>query len=220
MKIWMDTEFIEDGHTIELISIGMIREDGLTYYAEPYECDLSRASQWVKDNVLPHLSGVKAPRKRIAEEIIAFAGPHPQFWTYYGSYDWVVLCQLFGTMMDLPTGWPMFPMDIEQSRTERGVKELPEQSGPLHNALADAIWTRDAYFHIYKEVAVPIMLDVTKFTAANGETFYCKDVHSEVDMRTIVQRIGKVIQIERIQMTESDYNAIPATNESARVFGK
>lgn len=27
MKIWFDTEFIEDGKTIDLISIGMVRED-------------------------------------------------------------------------------------------------------------------------------------------------------------------------------------------------
>jgi len=28
MKIWFDTEFYEDGRTIDLISIGLVREDG------------------------------------------------------------------------------------------------------------------------------------------------------------------------------------------------
>lgn len=28
MRIWFDTEFIEDGKTIDLISIGLVREDG------------------------------------------------------------------------------------------------------------------------------------------------------------------------------------------------
>ena len=28
MKIFFDTEFIEDGKTIELLSIGLVREDG------------------------------------------------------------------------------------------------------------------------------------------------------------------------------------------------
>jgi hypothetical protein len=30
MKIWFDTEFYENGETIKLISIGMVREDGAT----------------------------------------------------------------------------------------------------------------------------------------------------------------------------------------------
>lgn len=30
------------------------------------------------------------------------------------DYDWVVLCQLYGTMMDLPKGWPMYCRDVKQ----------------------------------------------------------------------------------------------------------
>ena len=33
MKYFYDTEFIEDGSTIELISIGVVAEDGREYYA-------------------------------------------------------------------------------------------------------------------------------------------------------------------------------------------
>lgn len=149
MKIWFDTEFIEDGKTIDLMSIGMVREDGKTYYAESLECDLSRAGDWVKKNVIPHLDGIKTPRKKIASDIVQFAGFRPEFWTYYGAYDWVALCQLFGTMMDLSPNWPMHHMDIQQKRIELGIKDLPEQSSTEHNALNDAIWTRDAYHFIY-----------------------------------------------------------------------
>ena len=39
MKIFFDTEFIEDGKTIDLLSIGAVRDDGETYYAEPAEAD-------------------------------------------------------------------------------------------------------------------------------------------------------------------------------------
>lgn len=145
MKIFFDTEFIEDGKTIDLISIGMIREDGRTYYAEIAECDLSRASDWVKANVIPHLTGITTSRADVAKQIIEFAGQAPEFWAYYASYDWVALCQLFGTMMDLPRGWPMFVRDLQQIRSERGIGELPKQQSAEHNAIADAIWTRDAY---------------------------------------------------------------------------
>ena len=92
MKIWFDTEFIEDGRTIDLISIGMIAEDGREYYAEAAECDHSRADQWVKDNVLTHLTGETKSRSQIAQDIIIFAGPSPEVWAYYADYDWVALC--------------------------------------------------------------------------------------------------------------------------------
>lgn len=145
MKIWFDTEFIEDGKTIDLISIGMVREDGRTYYAENAQCDVSRASPWVKDNVLPHLTGEFADRTDIARAIVDFAGEKPEFWAYYCSYDWVALCQLYGRMIDLPKGWPMFCRDVKQLCDSLGSPRLPEQSGTEHHALADALWTREAF---------------------------------------------------------------------------
>ncbi len=145
MKIWFDTEFIEDGKTIDLMSIGMVREDGETYYAESSDCDLSKASPWVKENVIPNLLGgggaVDVSREYIAKSVLEFAGESPEFWAYFADYDWVALCQLYGTMMDLPEGWPMFCMDVQQVRMEKGIIELPENTGE-HNALSDAIWTK------------------------------------------------------------------------------
>lgn len=145
MRIWFDTEFIEDGTTIDLISIGAIREDGLTYYAESQECDCSRASDWVKANVLPHLVGPPIPRAQIAAELIEFAGDAPEFWAYYADYDWVVLCQLFGTMMQLPKGWPMYCRDVKQFCDDIGNTTLPKQTDTEHHALHDAIWTKKAW---------------------------------------------------------------------------
>lgn len=60
--IAFDTEFIEDGRTIDLLSIGLVRYDGTTYYAEPAETDRTRASEWVVENVMPHLTGPVKPR--------------------------------------------------------------------------------------------------------------------------------------------------------------
>ena len=51
-KYFYDTEFIEDGKTIDLISIGIVCEDGREYYAQSVEFDESKASEWVKENVL------------------------------------------------------------------------------------------------------------------------------------------------------------------------
>lgn len=147
MKIWFDTEFIEDGNTIDLISIGMVREDGAEYYAETDQWIPGKASQWVKDNVIVHLQGGDAirPRDVIAREIEEFAGEKPEFWGYYADYDWVVLCWLFGTMMQLPDDWPMYCRDIKQLCDSVGNPKLPEQGKGEHHALADARWNRIAY---------------------------------------------------------------------------
>lgn len=100
MKFWFDTEFIEDGRTIDLISIGIVAEDDREFYAESSDCDLSKAGEWVKENVLPQLvyrdraSGQRLTRRAIAAEILEFVGSKPEFWAYYSAYDWVALCQL------------------------------------------------------------------------------------------------------------------------------
>lgn len=52
MKYFLDCEFIEDGKTIDLISIGLVSEDGQEFYAVNRECDFRQASDWVVDNVL------------------------------------------------------------------------------------------------------------------------------------------------------------------------
>lgn len=52
-----DTEFLDDGSTIELISIGIVCDDGREYYAVNSDMDTQRIGkhQWLMDNVWPHL---------------------------------------------------------------------------------------------------------------------------------------------------------------------
>lgn len=159
MRIFFDTEFIEDGKTIDLISIGLIREDGLTFYAENSECDHSRANAWVKENVIAKLKGGTArySRSEIAKSIVNTVGDKPEFWAYYADYDWVVLCQLYGTMMDLPKGWPMYCRDVKQFCDALGNPKLPEQLSGEHHALADAVWTKEAWSFLstYADARIP-----------------------------------------------------------------
>lgn len=143
MRIFFDTEFIEDGKTIDLISIGLVAEDGRELYLENSECNLSRASPWVQENVLPHLTGDRVDRVAMGTAIRNFVDPErfgkPQFWAYYAHYDWVALCQLFGTMMDLPEGWPMYCRDFKQWLDEHGNPAMDTHGADHHNALADAL---------------------------------------------------------------------------------
>jgi hypothetical protein len=159
MRYWFDTEFIERGpeHPIRLLSIGIVAEDGREYYYEkPDARELINhdfnvfGDRWLIENARPHLAkdgyhifGLNDPR----QEIISFVGDRPEFWAYFADYDWVALCQIFGRMIDLPKGWPMYCRDLKQEMESRGFKRelLPEQGIAEHSALNDARWTRDAW---------------------------------------------------------------------------
>lgn len=163
-----DTEFLEDGHTIELISIGIVCEDGREYYAVNSDMDHKRisANTWLCQNVIPHLplsegppwrdgycgdweyaidmsSTLVKPKWVIANEVREFllADEEPELWAYYAAYDHVALAQLWGPMMNLPEGIPMYTHDLKQEMDRVGVAsdEIP-QPVDEHNALADAGW--------------------------------------------------------------------------------
>lgn len=152
MRFWFDTEFYENGLTIELISIGVVSEYGRTYYAETPEARrLAAMTPWLSANVGPHLTQDdrhKYERWQIADALVRFMGEKPEIWAYCADYDWVALCQLFGTMMELPDGWPMYCRDVKQLCDMHGNLKLPEQTSQEHHALADAKWTREAWLFL------------------------------------------------------------------------
>ena len=66
MRFFYDCEFIEDGRTIELVSIGVVDESGREFYAVSTEFDPSRAIDWVRRNVLDKLPGAGRPGVALA----------------------------------------------------------------------------------------------------------------------------------------------------------
>lgn len=162
-----DTEFLEDGHTIELISIGIVAEDGREYYAVNSDAPWERIKKdkWLRDNVLPSLPGEMGrevvrrngysvespgfqldtkdvrvkPKWVIANEVRDFllAAESPDLWADYAAYDHVTLCQLWGRMIDLPEGLPMFTHDLQHEAASNHL-HIPEQEAGQHNALDDA----------------------------------------------------------------------------------
>lgn len=170
-KYYLDTEFYESGHQnpIRLISIGLVCEDGRELYLENSEFDWSivPADHWIQENVRPSLlrtqgkartyqvihdttSGITdgyMSRNEMAKAIMGFVlcRPNPVFYGYFADYDWVVFCQLFGRMVDLPSGFPYYCRDLKQLMDGQGrTKEwkdafCPDPEGE-HNALVDARW--------------------------------------------------------------------------------
>jgi hypothetical protein len=179
---WYDCEFIEDGRTVDLISIGIVADDGREYYAVNRDAPWRRVRRhpWLMANVVPHLpkpSGdwnnhmpkrwlfdfnnpaVKA-KATIAAEVRDFlrhgvdlddAAGWPELWAWYGAYDHVCLAQLWGPMVDLPPGIPMWTNDLQQEITLHhpgAAASLPEQVGKTHNALDDARHLRACWDHV------------------------------------------------------------------------
>lgn len=191
MKYFLDTEFIEGSHRakwskisrffVDLISIGIVAEDGRTYYAVSNEYRYELANEWVKENVIiPAYTNLVHGDQRnelhvynfhkhlgksteqIKLELLEFFGcwrdqhfwragkDEPQIYGYFADYDWVLLCSLFGRMIDLPKGFPMYCLDLKQMMDERGLsKEWKKENCPdptdQHNALADAKWNQKLY---------------------------------------------------------------------------
>lgn len=145
MRFFFDTEFIEDGLTIDLVSIGVVDENGREFYAVSTEFDPGRAGPWVRKHVLSKLPppGDSSWRSRAAirEQLLAFLlepGQDVELWAWYAAYDHVALAQLWGGMPALPRSIPRFTRELRQRWEDVGRPPLPAVPNNAHDALADA----------------------------------------------------------------------------------
>lgn len=177
-RCFVDTEFYEDGETIDLISIGAVRSDGEEFYAVNSEAKLHLVSDWVRANVLPKLPPYSDPawrtRRQIADNFSAFMGWSrsegssngpmvSEVWGYFSDYDWVVICQLYGTMMNLPKHFPEHCLDLKQLSWMLGDPRHEKQDeATAHNALEDARWNRDLFkfLRLYAHLATHHVLQL------------------------------------------------------------
>jgi hypothetical protein len=278
MKYFIDTEFLEGTQkerfpvslfkketkpTIDLISIGIVAEDGREYYAISKDFNLKEAWNrydlirdgfrdwgmtpnfkkvyWIRENVLfpiwkelipewaleekkanlincttgyypsvkftyknfkKFINAVGSTNKQIAKQVKYFVNidyhtfcnfdgtaaclitegksrlaeqrfkdlkyDEPKFYGYFADYDWVAFCWLFGKMVDLPKGFPMYCIDLKQELDKKvldhkqewlankvnvdfdmlthiqTLPNYPKQTNE-HNALADARWNKKLY---------------------------------------------------------------------------
>lgn len=174
LKIFYDFEFEEKYGAVDPISVGMVREDGKELYIVFNDFNtLSVAKhKWLMDNVMPFIGHetvlshrnrftaapvmdliitdeAAMPKSAARKKIIDFTSDiEPEFWAWYGAYDHVALCSLFGEMIDLPENWPMFTNDLKQLVAQKGNPEMPKQPENLHNALDDARFNVVRYNHL------------------------------------------------------------------------
>lgn len=132
----------------------ILLEPGLT--TEPFS--LSYLKDLIKD--------YGKTREQIAEDILMLVRTVQiklnetldpvQFFGYYSAYDHVALCWLFGKMIDLPIGFPMYTTDLKQiydeinsKIPERNLNKYPDYpvqaQDTYHDALADARWNLELF---------------------------------------------------------------------------
>jgi len=142
-------------------------KEGLLFYLNKY----GKTSEVIAKEIISYTQGslVTSYGKTMSTKSITTP---PVFHAYYADYDWVVFCWLFGSMIDLPNGFPMYCKDLKQeldnceSYVEENyswygsstwlemVKGLPTYPKQLneHNALADAKWNLELHKFIHNEL--------------------------------------------------------------------
>jgi hypothetical protein len=214
MKYFFDTEFIEGfkkplkwlptiGNfnkpqwNIQLISIGIVCEDGREYYTISNEFNPKDANQWVKENVLNKLPSrvftgnnryetkLWKSKQQIANEIKGFIYKQEKiandihFYAYYADYDWVLLCTLFGTMMDLPKGFPRYCIDLKQMLDEKVEK-------------INWLYLRDIWGNSNRSI----------YTIGKGD-------HQEKDrLATFEEKLSTIKEVEEYPKQTNEHNAL------------
>jgi len=146
-NVVFDTEFYCYGDVIELISIGCICcETGEEFYAESADFTLdhfdhSDTADFLRRNVMPKLAPELAQEPtQIRQDLLLWIhqiGGPTRWWAWFGAYDFVLLCKLFGGYHHLPLNISNRYRELAELST-KGVPRLEEKDA--HHALTDARW--------------------------------------------------------------------------------
>ena len=165
-KVFFDTEFTGLHQDTTLISIGLIAENGESFYAELNDFDKTQLNDWLQENVINNLE-MQTSRPQISRY-----NEHTRQHTYFGniemlkteltkwleqfeqveiwsdclSYDWVLFNQIFGHAFNSPKNVYYIPFDICTLFKIKGIdpdinrEEFAnmKDGSQKHNALWDA----------------------------------------------------------------------------------
>lgn len=155
MNVFMDFEFLEDGFTIDPISVGMVTDTGKELYLINKDANWDKIHQhdWLMKNVVNQLTDDQSfwvTKQEMALKVLEFLLEDKynlNLFAWFAAYDHVALAQLFGTMMQFPTGIPMYTHDLRSMLDWFNVPswKIPKKSDKIHNALEDAKWNYELY---------------------------------------------------------------------------
>lgn len=166
MKYFLDTEFVisRDGKGFQLLSIAILREDGVNLYLINADYpNMIGIDEFVDECVIPNLDVTEEKLKttdEMANLIIDFFGDDDDVVIYgdYYAHDYVLFAGLFGNFDRYPNNLPMYFRDINFLRILLGV---PEQTYSglenRHNALNDVSIMKMRYDIFKKEAGCGVL---------------------------------------------------------------
>ena len=164
MLIFLDTEFTDLVESAKLISLGLVAENGATFYAETLPTLWrDEASDFVLAEVVPHLANTPETRTEIASRLTAWLEDLPDPPTQFvldSEYDWVHVWELFDEYGSWPACLatrPVFfaPWSSENTAVQDAAEAtrtayFRERGVPEHHALNDAHALRLSYLAVLR----------------------------------------------------------------------
>lgn len=170
-KVFFDTEITGLHQNTTLISIGLVAETGQTFYAELTDYDALQVDDWIRENVINKLVlstfdntaslqewKLKADKQTVKYGLIKWFEQFDEveMWSDCLSYDWVLFCQIFGHVFNIPKHIYYIPFDIctlfkakgidpDISREQFAEKIFQDQTISKHNSLYDAFIIKACY---------------------------------------------------------------------------
>ena len=147
MLIFIDTEFTDFDH-MELISVGLVTEDGENEFYAEVPVKLAKCNDFVIDTVLPQLGqvpGAQCTKKELKQRLLQWLQPfanHSPTICFDYSGDWQLLCSALDDEIPSWLGNQNIYANLDQEKLEM----FFIQHGLLdHHALNDAKANRYAY---------------------------------------------------------------------------
>ena len=171
MKIFFDTEFTGLHKNTTLISIGLVDEQGNTFYAELTDFDNTQIDEWLQENVISNLNNpqsfgcsnyleggsqncyVNGDMNFVEKHLRIWLSEYREveIWSDCLAYDWVLFNNIFGHAFNIPNNVYYIPFDICTLMKIKGVdpdvnrEEFCGIDGSKHNALHDAKIIKSCY---------------------------------------------------------------------------
>lgn len=129
-KLFLDTEFTGLHKNTTLISIGLVSDNGDSFYAEMTDYDTIQIDDWLQEHVLDNLLLIDRPENTlvVSGHHITFKGTKQQLKNHLGkwinqhgpveiwsdclAYDWVLFNDIFGNAFKIPKNVLYIPFDI------------------------------------------------------------------------------------------------------------
>ena len=142
MNIYLDSEFTGLHRNTTLISIGLVNENGDTFYAEFTDYDKSQVDEWIQKNVIDNLIlskwdtekdyspyekhvTCKGRRYEVEQALSHWLFKHEperiEIWSDVLAYDWMLFCDLWGGAFKIPPFINYIPFDLATLLKEKSI---------------------------------------------------------------------------------------------------